>query len=108
MTGWRNDGKLELIDRSRRSETDRRRFLIFLVPHPEMPSAFLASTPQERNFDLAVRFYADPGCNEGLMSEADYVMTGGLSKFHAADQTPIASATYADCRLLSAATSPSR
>ena len=86
MTVWRNDRKLDLIDRSRRSETARRRFLVFLVPHPEMPSPFLASTPHQRSFDLAVRFYANPGCNEALMREADYVMTGGLSKFHAAAQ----------------------
>ncbi len=38
----------------------------------------------ERNFDIAARFYEEPGVNQGLADGAEFVMSGGLSKFHAA------------------------
>ena len=48
-----------------------------------MVSPLLMRTKTHRNFDIAVRFYDDPAANEGFLDEADYVLTGGLSKFHA-------------------------
>jgi len=44
----------------------------------------LRTLKSKRNFDLAVRFYEAPGRNEGLVDGAEFVMTGGLSKFHSA------------------------
>lgn len=41
-------------------------------------------SPASRNFDLALRLYSDPGLNRELLDHAEFVMTGGLSKFHAA------------------------
>ena len=49
-----------------------------------MPSPLLQTISEERNFDLAVRFYEETALNEGFLSQAEFVMTGGLSKFHAA------------------------
>jgi hypothetical protein len=61
-----------------------------------MPSPLLQSIAEERNFDLAVRFYEEPALNEGLLSQAEFVLTGGLSKFHAA------SLFLESCKLLDA------
>ena len=80
---WLNDSALRLIS-NRRTGVAKRRFLVFLVPRANMPSPLLGLPPDDRNYDLAVRCYERPGMNEDLLAEAEYVMTGGLSKFHAA------------------------
>jgi hypothetical protein len=46
----------------------------------------LDSLGEHRNFDVAARFYEAPGLNEELACDAEYVLTGGLSKLHAAYQ----------------------
>lgn len=38
----------------------------------------------ERNFDIAVNYYAAPEVHSVLFNRADFVIGGGLSKFHAA------------------------
>ena len=80
---WSNSNSLELITRPK-ADRRPRRFLVFLVPSPEQRSPLLGLRAESRNFDLAVRFYAAPGLNESLLERAEFVMTGGLSKFHAA------------------------
>lgn len=84
MTRWCNSDSITLIADAGPAPSLRNRFLVFLVPRADMPSPLLGMKDKARNFDLAVRFYAPPGRNEDLLNEADYVMTGGLSKFHAA------------------------
>lgn len=79
---WLNDEKISVI--VQRAPKSRRPFLVFVVPQGDMPSPLLRVGPTQRNFDLAVRFYDEPRRNEDLLKEADYVVTGGLSKFHAA------------------------
>jgi len=41
---------------------------------------------QKRSFDIAVRHHAEPAQNNPLLAAADYVLTGGFSKFHSASQ----------------------
>lgn len=79
---WCNDPSLDLI--VSRPTSPRRRFLVFAVPRSDFASPFLQLPALNRNFDLAVRFYSEPGANSALLDEAEFVMTGGLSKFHAA------------------------
>lgn len=78
---WGNGRSLEII---KASPSKPRKFLVFVVPRGDMKSPLLDFGRRERNFDLAVRFYDDPGLNSGLLEDAEFVMTGGLSKFHSA------------------------
>lgn len=82
LGGWYNDRTLKILSDSR---TSRRRFLVFVVLREDVASSLLTLRPEQRNFDLALRLYAPPGKNEFLLSQAEFVMTGGLSKFHAAE-----------------------
>ena len=83
---WRNSDSLDVIDRVANSASLRRQFLVFVVPRADRPSPLLASLGENRNYDIAVRFYDTPGKNESFLNGAEFVMTGGLSKFHAASQ----------------------
>lgn len=42
-----------------------------------------ALTAPDRPYDLAVSYYGDPAEDQQILAAADYVFTGGLSKFHA-------------------------
>lgn len=84
MPNWTNSPSLELICSRVQGSTSKRRFLIFVVPRRGAPSPLLRVLNVERNFDIAARFYEEPGVNERLADGAEYVMSGGLSKFHAA------------------------
>lgn len=79
---WSNDKELRILA-ALQEQAQRRQFLVFVVPGPHA-SSLLPVASGERNFDLALRFYSDPGENRKLAEHAEYVMTGGLSKFHAA------------------------
>jgi hypothetical protein len=79
---WSNSETISVV--SQRNSPSRRPFLVFLVPRGDMSSPLLRLEPTDRNFDLAVRFYDEPKQNEAFLMEAEYVLTGGLSKFHAA------------------------
>jgi hypothetical protein len=80
---WSNDNELRILSAATQSEFPRRQFLVFVVPGANA-SPLLSLGEHKRNFDLAVRFYMQPGLNQGLLDQAEFVMTGGLSKFHAA------------------------
>lgn len=83
-TSWGNAKTITVVRRPERHKS--RRFLIFLVVSEAIPHPLLGNLLEDRSYDLAVRFYAPPGVNVGFLDEADYVITGGLSKFHAAAQ----------------------
>lgn len=83
---WCNSESLSLISRPENRVSGDRRFLVYMVARPHVASSLHGLRQEERNFDLAVRFYAKPAHDDQLLREADYVMTGGLSKFHAAAQ----------------------
>lgn len=80
---WSNSHDVQLVSQ-RSVDPSGRPFLVFVVPRKDMLSPLLRLGTRARNFDLAVRFYESPGRNEAFLRDADYVMTGGLSKFHAA------------------------
>src|SRR5688500_5831977 len=42
-----------------------------------------ALTAPDRPYDLAVSYYGEPNEDQQIFAAADYVFTGGLSKFHA-------------------------
>ena len=81
---WRNARLLEMIKAPSDDPPSRKRFLVFVVLESLAPSPLLRLHREQRNFDLAVRLYEGPGVNGCLLEEAEFVMTGGLSKFHSA------------------------
>jgi len=80
---WRNAESIELV-RSPAGTTGNRRYLVYVAASENagVSQAFLCSNP--RTFDLAVRYYAQPGTHDPLYETAEYVLTGGLSKLHSA------------------------
>ena len=84
MLNWLNDSSLKLISARGDGSAVKRQFLVFVVPSKRHESPMLKLLASQRNFDLAVRFFEAPGVNEELVAGAEFVMTGGLSKFHAA------------------------
>ena len=83
MHNWRNAEEIEQVV-VRGLTSPRRKFLVFVVPQSDMASPLLSAMSATRNFDVAARFYDAPGQNEAMLNGAEYVITGGLSKFHAA------------------------
>ena len=83
MHRWRNAEEIEQLV-ARGLTSPRRKFLVFVVPQSDMASPLLSALSATRNFDVAARFYDAPGQNEAMLNGAEYVITGGLSKFHAA------------------------
>ena len=57
---WSNDASLTLHSATA-DAGNRRKYLVFLVPRPDFVTSLLHIKPEDRNFDLAVRFYAPPG-----------------------------------------------
>lgn len=80
---WSNDDRLTILA-SPHPSAAARRFLVFVVPRADRPSPLLKVMSSDRNFDVAARFYDHPGSNTALAEQAEFVMTGGLSKFHSA------------------------
>ena len=83
-TAWDNAKAITVVRRPERVAF--RRFLVFLVAAEGVSHPLLGKLLDDRAYDLAVRFYGPPGVNAGFLDAADYVLTGGLSKFHAAAQ----------------------
>lgn len=86
MLRWRNSETVELVVSPPVARSLPRKFLVFVVPRSDTASPLLSLLSRDRNFDVAARFYEAPGKNESFLSGAEFVMTGGLSKFHAASQ----------------------
>jgi Protein of unknown function (DUF707) len=61
-----------------------RPFLVFVRAgaSPKAQGHWMLS--QERHYDIMASFYAQPAADCWLLNAADYVTSGGLSKFHAA------------------------
>ena len=83
---WCNSRSLKVLSVPGCARPQHRKFLVFVVPQKGMESPLLSRWTKDRNFDIAARFYEEPGSNERLLEMADFTMTGGLSKFHAASQ----------------------
>jgi hypothetical protein len=84
---FRNDVQVTVL-RSPGGETGlaQRPFLVFLAASHQVGPFAASSLASDRNFDLAIRYYHPPQADDPLVYDADYVLTGGLSKFHAAKQ----------------------
>ncbi len=81
---WSNSSDLRIVKGSPLDRGSLRRFLVFVVPSATCESPLLNILAHERNFDIAVRFYEHPGKNQEFLNSAEYIVTGGLSKFHSA------------------------
>ncbi len=58
--------------------------LVFIRAGRGRPWPFLAGWQgQERNFDIAASYFAEPDIESDLYNNADFILSGGLSKFHA-------------------------
>lgn len=70
-----------------RSADRHRRFLIMIrCGSNERPSLFREPLPDERNFDLAVNYFAPPHPDDYFRRGSEFLVAGGLSKFQAAKQ----------------------
>ena len=59
--------------------------LIFIRAGAQALWPFCNSTlPDLRSYDIAVSYFDTPACDDKLLINADYVFSGGLSKYHAA------------------------
>ena len=78
---FRNAPQVTLL----RASAQRRRFLVFVRAggggNSPVAPALLAAP---RDFDLAVSYYAEPAAADPMLPQAEILLGGGLSKFHAA------------------------
>lgn len=63
-----------------------RRFLVYIAASEAPTKALEAMCGKTRLFDIAVRYHSEPNPDDPLLTLAEYVLTGGLSKFHSANQ----------------------
>jgi hypothetical protein len=58
--------------------------LVFIRAGGDKPWPFsIGWHGQERNFDIAASYFAEPDVESDLYRNADFILSGGLSKFHA-------------------------
>jgi hypothetical protein len=70
-----------------RSVERYRRFLIMIRCGSSVrPSLFQGPLATERNFDVAVNYFAPPHPDDFFYQGAEFLVSGGFSKFHAAKQ----------------------
>jgi len=70
-----------------RSVDRHRRFLIMIrCGSTVRPSLFRGPLANDRNFDVAVNYFAPPHAEDFFYQHAEFLVAGGLSKFQAAKQ----------------------
>lgn len=68
-----------------RSAGEHRRFLVMIRCGSGIrPSLFRETIPDDRNYDVAVNYFAPPHSDDRFHRHAEFLVTGGLSKYHAA------------------------
>jgi hypothetical protein len=68
-----------------RSAGECRRFLVMIRCGSGIrPSLFHEAIPDDRNFDVAVNYFAPPHRDDYFHRHAEFLVSGGLSKYHAA------------------------
>ena len=68
-----------------RSVDRYRRFLVMIRAGSGVrPSFFSAPSSQVRNYDVAINYFAPPHPDDYYAKNAEFLIAGGLSKFHAA------------------------
>ena len=80
-TTFRNSPAISVL----RSAGERRRFLVMIRSGSGIrPSLFHEAIPDERNYDVAVNYFAPPHPDDRFHQHAEFLVSGGLSKYHAA------------------------
>jgi hypothetical protein len=80
---YRNDKSITLL----RAPKSLRRNLIFIRAGAGNPWPFGANwQPESRNFDIAASYFSPPDEASALFRHADFILAGGLSKYHAAQK----------------------
>lgn len=82
---WKSSGDIEVF-RKPGEDIDARKYLVFMSASESVDFQHDFLLEAGRGFDLAVRYYFQPDPHDPLLTSADYALTGGLSKFHAAQQ----------------------
>jgi len=84
---WNNSDDIHVF-RSPAKVVESRKYLVFVSTSTSTDVGFRQDYLYEpnRTFDLAVRYYQQPNERDPLFVSADYVLSGGLSKFHSAQQ----------------------
>ena len=86
LASWDMFGNTETITVCR-SPISFRRFLIMIrCGSGRRPSLFNEALSSDRNFDVAVNYYAPPHEEDYFFQNGEFVIAGGLSKYHAAKQ----------------------
>ena len=82
---WNNSDQVHVF-RVPAEVADSRKYLVFVSTPADVGFAQDFLHEPNRSFDIAVRYYAQPGEHDPLFTDADYVLSGGLSKYHSARQ----------------------
>jgi hypothetical protein len=81
LAGFSNREAISVL----RAPSACRRHLVFIRCGSNVREAlFRQRPPDTRSFDLALNFYAPPHAEDALFDNAEYVVAGGMSKYHAA------------------------
>lgn len=80
-----NGETVEVLRGPRPSKARKNRpFLIFLAASEGLQSFSPDQLGDDRNFDLAARYYYKPQQDDHVANQAEYLLSGGRSKFHSA------------------------
>ena len=82
---WNSSDEIHVL-RTPVEGADSRKYLVFVSTPPDVGFAQDYLHETNRAFDLAVRYYEQPNEHDPLFVSADYVLAGGLSKYHSARQ----------------------
>jgi hypothetical protein len=68
-----------------RTPSSFRRYLVFIRCGSNAPLALFNPIPSNvRNFDIALNYFAPPQSDNVLYNKAEFLLAGGMSKYHAA------------------------
>ena len=81
---WGNSKSIHILKTTK--DIEPRRFLVYIAASEVPAKALEAMCGKTRSFDIAVRYHSEPSPDDPLLTIAEYVLTGGLSKFHSASQ----------------------
>jgi hypothetical protein len=79
---WCNHQRIQIVKQSKKKEL--RKFLVFIRSNGDKRAFLDDQIDSDRNYDLAFSYFAKPLASDIALKKAEYICTGGLSKFHAA------------------------
>ncbi len=80
---WCNQDEIELFKKPR-PESEPRKYLVYAAESSDPSCLTTVPSAKPRCFDIAARYHVKPHPDDRLPERADYVLTGGLSKFDSA------------------------